>query len=451
MNNIKIYAQEIADGIAEVINNNNSITYASVAKESLIEHDKTPLKVSIASANPNQLDLFYLESILASTGWNDNHDIFLPEEMWAARATPEDKQFNYMHNEKDIIGHITGNYVTDYSGNVISSDSQQIPNEFNIVTSAVIYTSWTDPELAARMNKIIAEIKEGNWFVSMECLFPNFDYELKSEGGERKLITRSEATSYLSKYLRAYGGDGVYQGYTIGRVLRNYTFSGKGLVNRPANKKSLITKVMDEKTENKEEEKSLSGEINMSVDLTKELDDVKGQLAQALETIATLNGFKGKAETLEGSIADLQNQVKAITEELTGSKADLAEAVKQKDNYMQEMLKMKKEQKMSKRKASLSDLGLEEVEVEETLASTDVLEDEAFDKLVAMMKKKAAKTPKEDMKDSAKAETNENITIVVEPEKTVASINSVANEPKTIDLRAEMGKWIGSNCLKTTK
>lgn len=37
--------------------------------------------------------------------------------MWEARSTPEDKQFNYMHNEKDIIGHITGNYVTDFSGN----------------------------------------------------------------------------------------------------------------------------------------------------------------------------------------------------------------------------------------------------------------------------------------------------------------------------------------------
>lgn len=450
MNNIKIYAQEIADGIAEVINNNNSITYASLAKESLTEHDKIPLQVSIASANPNQLDLFYLESVLASTGWNDNHDIFLPDEMWAARATPEDKQFNYMHDEKDIIGHITGNYVTDYSGNIIPSDSEQVPKEFNIVTSAVIYTSWTDPELTARMNKIIAEIKEGKWFVSMECLFPNFDYELKSESGERKLITRSEATAYLSKYLRAYGGDGVYQGYTIGRVLRNYTFSGKGLVNRPANKKSLITKVMDEKLENKEEEKSLSGEIKMSVDLTKELEDVKSQLAQALETIASLNGLKGKAETLETSLADFQNQVKALSEELATAKNNLAEAVKSKDESMKEMEKMKKEQKMSKRKASLSEVGLEDTEVEETLASTEILEDDAFDRLVAMMKKKAAKVTKE-TKDSATAGDNQEITIVVEPEKTAASINSLAETPKTVNLREEMGKWIGSNCLKTLK
>lgn len=282
----------------------------------------------------------------------------------------------------------------------------------------------------------------------MECLFPNFDYELKSESGERKLITRSEATSYLSKYLRAYGGDGVYQGYTIGRVLRNYTFSGKGLVNRPANKKSLITKIVTDEKNNKEE-KSLSGEINMSVDLTKELDDVKSQLAQALETINTLNGFKGKAETLEGSVADLQNQIKTLAEELTSAKSELAEAVKQKDQYMNEMDKMKKDQKMSKRKASLTDAGLEDAEVEETLASTESLEDEAFDKIVAMMKKKAAKMPKEKTEASKETET---ITVVVEPEKTSASaVNDLAEKPKTPNLREEMGKWLGANCLKTLK
>lgn len=446
MKPVKIYAQEIADGIAEIIKDNNSIACISLAKESLITEDRKPIQVSVASANPNQLDLFYLDAILASTGWNDNHDIFLPDEMWAARATPEDKQFNYMHYERDIIGHITGNYILDFENNLLPNDIE-MPEEFSIGTHNVLYTSWTDPELSARMNKIIAEVKDGQWFVSMECLFPSFDYELKSQAGDRKLITRSEATAYLSKYLRAYGGDGVYQGYTIGRVLRNFTFSGMGLVNRPANKKSLITKVMDDKPENKEEEKSLSGEINMSVDLTKELEDTKAQLAEALATIATLNGFKGQAETLEGSVADLQLQIKTLNDQLSVAKADLAEAMKQKDQSMQEMDKMKKEQKMSKRKASLTDAGLEDSEVEETLASTDSLEDEAFDKIVAMMKKKGLKMPKE----KTEAKEAETITVVVEPEKTVASVNTIVETPKPVNLREEMGKWIGSNCLKTLK
>ncbi|NBP87745.1 MAG: DUF11 domain-containing protein [Planctomycetia bacterium] len=60
-----------------------------------------------------------------------NDDIFLADEMWAARKTPKDKQFNYMHNEKDIIGHITGNYVVDFNGELIPDDADpsDLPNE----------------------------------------------------------------------------------------------------------------------------------------------------------------------------------------------------------------------------------------------------------------------------------------------------------------------------------
>ena len=150
---------------------------------------------------------------------------------------------------------------------------------------------------------------------------------------------------------------------------------------------------------------------------------------------------------MEGSVADLQVQIKTLNDQLSGTKADLAEAMKQKDQSMQEMDKMKKEQKMSKRKASLTDAGLEDSEVEETLASTDSLEDEAFDKIVAMMKKKGAKMPKE----KTEAKETETITVVVEPEKTVASVNTIVETPKPVNHREEMGKWIGSNCLKTLK
>ncbi|MGK3945807.1 hypothetical protein ABK046_46615, partial [Streptomyces caeruleatus] len=59
-----------------------------------------PLQIAIASANPNQNDLFYLKFVLVSTGWNNNDDVFLANQLWNARGTPEDKQFNFMHNEK---------------------------------------------------------------------------------------------------------------------------------------------------------------------------------------------------------------------------------------------------------------------------------------------------------------------------------------------------------------
>jgi hypothetical protein len=51
--------------------------------------------------------------------------------------------------------------------------------------------------------------------------------------GEQSVVTRNEDTSFLSKHLRSYGGDGEYEGSKVGRLMRNLTFSGKGLGAEP--------------------------------------------------------------------------------------------------------------------------------------------------------------------------------------------------------------------------
>ena len=161
-------------------------------------------------------------------------------ETWVARKTPEDKPFNYMHDEMDIIGHITANRVVDFEGEAIDESIETPPKDFNIITDAVIYKSWSDVEQRERINTLVEEIKEGKWYVSMECLFPNFDYALIDSEGQTKLIERSEASAFLTKHLRAYGGSGLYEDYKVGRLLRNISFSGKGLVSKPANPRSVI-------------------------------------------------------------------------------------------------------------------------------------------------------------------------------------------------------------------
>ena len=89
----------------------------------------------------HQIDLYYLESVLVSTGWNKNDDVFQPGITWAARTTPEDKQFNFMHDENDIIGHITGNFVLDSNGQKVHEivGTKNLPEQFDIITSAVLY------------------------------------------------------------------------------------------------------------------------------------------------------------------------------------------------------------------------------------------------------------------------------------------------------------------------
>jgi hypothetical protein len=239
---MKIYKAEIKDGIAELVQSNASIAMYSEV-ESYIPTQKDLQVCKAIAENKNQVDLYYMKSILASVGWNKNDDVFDAAETWKARTTPEDKQFNYMHDEKDIIGHITSASVVDDIGNRVDDINQnnQLPVYFDVVIGSVLYTSWSDQTLKGRMKDIISDIESGNtWHVSMECLFPAFDYALIDSKGENKLIKREETSAFLTKHLRAYGGGGEYNGYKIGRLLRNFSFSGVGLVKKPANPRSVI-------------------------------------------------------------------------------------------------------------------------------------------------------------------------------------------------------------------
>ena len=108
---MKIFKHEIKDNIAELVQSSASVAYCMPATICEAANDESLAfanKVKADSGNPKQIDLFYMKSVLVSTGWNKNDDVFQTKATWDARNTPEDKQFNFMHNENDIIGHITG-------------------------------------------------------------------------------------------------------------------------------------------------------------------------------------------------------------------------------------------------------------------------------------------------------------------------------------------------------
>ena len=284
---IKIYQKEIEDGVGDLVKSTASVAYCSEATlhkgtvESAKEiiADENVLSKVIAE-NKDQIDLYYLESVLVSCGWNKNDDVFMAESTWAARTTPEDKQFNFMHDENDIIGHITGSYVLTKDGKAVADDESQMPEDFDIITQAVLYNSWTGAENQERMKKIIAEIEEGKWYVSMECLFAGFDYALIGEEGSAKVLARDEESAFLTKHLRAYGGTGEYQGYKVGRALKNISFSGKGLVAKPANPRSIIIKSVAFDVD--QNSNFNMGEFTMAENLLeKQLDEVRAELASA--------------------------------------------------------------------------------------------------------------------------------------------------------------------------
>jgi hypothetical protein len=236
-----VYHTEIADGLSEKLYASNCISYASVVEPShKTNHSLKNIK-SLAALNDS--DLYYVQSILVTSSWNKNDDIFDKYEVWNAKNTPEHKPTNLDHNESIIVGHITANWPITDDGLLIDENTpvDNLPNKFHILTGSVIYKGFSNAELAERTTKLIAEIESGTKYVSMECFFQGFDYGLLNKSnGEYKILARNEETAFLTKYLRAYGGMGEHDNYKIGRVLRNITFSGKGFVDKPANPDSII-------------------------------------------------------------------------------------------------------------------------------------------------------------------------------------------------------------------
>jgi len=488
---MKIYNQEISDGLSDQLQN-NSVACCAVAEADVrpsIEAVEKLQKIlaqnngDVALAeNKDQIDLYYIKSVLVSTGWNKNDDVFDPRELWEARNTPEDKPFNFMHDEKDIIGHITANEVVDFDGNPILNEDT-VPSQFNILTSAVIYTEWSDPEQKDRLSKIVAEIEENKWFVSMECLFPNFDYALADSEGNTRVVKREEATAFLTKYLRSYGGDGKYEDYKVGRLLRNLSFSGKGLVSKPANPRSIILEGNEFFDESQSKVLTLSSlkEKNMSDSYETQVNDLRAELAESKAANEALKEkvvaeqqaeFQTRIEALEGTIAELTESLAAKDKEMKDKDKKLEEEKAAMDKYKAEMKKkdeemaeMKKKAAMMKRKAQLEEVGYEAEEATATVEKFENVDDETFENIIAAIQKRPVSymldQSVEDVKEETEAaeleeevdsaEASEEVLEQVEEVQEVAIAEAMGEEDPAENLRAVASEWIGSFLQSTNK
>jgi hypothetical protein len=495
---MKIYESEIKDGLAEILSSNASVACCAIAETYKPETSTEELdnlmeviaensnELSVAQ-NEEQIDLYYLKSILVSTGWNKNDDVFDPKELWDAKSTPEDKPFNFMHDEKDIIGHITGNKVVDYNGEEIDIETDEVPDTFNILTTSVIYTEWSDIDQRSRMQKIVSEIEDGKWFVSMECLFPNFDYALTAPDGSTKVVSRDEASAFLTKHLRSYGGSGEYQNYRVGRLLRNLSFSGKGLVSKPANPRSVILEGNDFFDESKAEILTISSirENTMSDTNEKQVVDLQKELAEAKTENESLRDkvvaekqaeFQTKVEALEAKISEKTEANKTLASTLEEKEAEIAthsekvEALtKENESIAEEVAVMKKKEAVMKRQAKLEEIGLDSEEASATVGEFESVDEETFDKIVAVMKRKAGMPPwmkkdkdkdEEEKEKEAKSKSSESsesldeetdsaeagAEVLEEAEEStdVAIAEAIGEEDPAESLRSVASEWLGS-------
>ncbi len=342
MYKIPVFSCEIDDGVAEKVQASMSIAVCAQAQPAPITDDWKK-KVQTAKllqggkviAGLTDGDLYPVKSILASTSWNRNDDIFDALEVWSARGTPVHKPDNIGHNEKVIIGHMVDCWAVDEEGKLIANDTaaDKLPSFYHLINNSVIYTTWSDEAFAKEIKELIEKIEAGEMFVSMECIFRGFDYGVVTPDGENKIIARNKETAFLTKHLRAYGGTGTYDNHKVGRVMRNMIFSGKGYVEKPANPDSVILSA-----ENNEKFFS-SAEINTVFEKKGVLIPCKADL---LDNKETNDMSEGTNKVLEDQIADLKASNKALADKYealsTSATQAQVEAAKQENKALADKL-----------------------------------------------------------------------------------------------------------------
>jgi hypothetical protein len=446
-----IYEQEKNDGLEEIIKASASISTASLAAP-VSDNIKNDIKNIKALASYDDNDLYYVQSILVTSSWNKNDDIFSNEEIWMAKNTPEDKPTNLEHDENTIIGHIVSNWPITDDGILIDQNTpmENLPERLHIVTGSVIYKAYVNPELKDRTSKLIAEIENGTKYVSMECMFKGFDYGLINEAtGEYKILSRSNDTAFLTKHLRAYGGSGKYDNHKIGRVLRQITFSGKGYVDKPANPDSIIFNRENfvgfsnikntEKTFSGVSEISTNPMENNTMSLEKEIAEIKEKVeamqdcaSATQEAYAQVNELKDKIVALENSLQSKdvelaesktaydnlvssteaakkmsEEEMMKKEEEMKKAKSDLDAALEAVAAYKGKEEEMMKKEKKMKRMASLLEKGLDQEVASSAVDQFETLEDSAFDAMIELVSSAAKKVKMPEEMKKPKASENE--------------------------------------------
>jgi hypothetical protein len=444
MKEFAIFKSEIQDGLKEKIISSMSIS--STCELEICDPFLLNKPLRATAENKNQMDLHYLKSILVTTGWNKNDDVFDKAEVWTARNTPSDKPFNYEHDQKQIIGHITGSKVIDEDGNDVAEgiSVDELPKKFHILTSAVLYKFWEDPKKQEEMNDIISGIANNKWFVSMEALFNNFDYAM-DDGVTAKVIARNEKTAFLTKHLRAYGGNGVFNNVKIGRVLKNIVFSGKGLVSKPANPESIIfdeTEAFITSSVYQLDETTKSKEIIMSIEEVK-VEKIVAEFPPEEKKEETSEDPAIKEKDKEEVEANYMEYKKKMEEEASMHEEDKkkmmaeSEAMKKQLNMVvNELNSMKKEKSMSDRASLVIEkFGMNKDEATLVVSALSTLNDESFATAVnvqsdyfnkKMSEYKSGKTvneeaPAKDPEEDKKKTPSENVEISEDPADVKAS------------------------------
>lgn len=398
---MKTYEFEIVDGLADALKHNSVALHAQIVKSpTKVSKDvniSDELKEAVASLEED--DLFPITSVLVSDGWNLNDDVFTASDLWDAKDTPINKPINIQHVSADVIGHMTESRMVTQDGIVIASQSD-LTKDIDIIVGGVIYRSWTDKEQREIVAKLINAIERNEKFVSMECHFSAFDYAILTPEGEHKYIERTSESAFLTKHLRAYGGTGEYEGYRVGRLLRNYRFIGKGIVDVPGNPRSVILASSKTFEPVKASQFFTCAEVKMDqkdLDVANaEIARLKAELASAEkagEIQAELDAVKAELDTVKAEKTTLATELETVKSELDGAKTELEAVTADKTSLTESLTKVTEERdnltaeiRDAKRTGALKAKNLSDEEITSVMASFKDANDDMFEAAVALIK-----------------------------------------------------------------
>ena len=476
-NKIEIFQAEKEAGLESLISANASIAYeAPVLLGNELDSPKGAAKpiALISKAAKEDPDIYHVYSILVTTSWNKNDDVFAKEEVWASKDTPKYKPTNLEHDEKQIVGGMIDNWAVDKNFNLIDEnvDPKDLPDHYHILVSSVIYKQWQDKAYQKRALDLINQIEAGQKHVSMECIFRGFDYAVVAPDGKNHILVRNDETAFLTQHLRSYGGTGKYQDHQVGRLLRSITFSGKGFVDRPANPESVIfdqNKVFEFNKASISSKNMFLNENGVimridnlncsdtqeSYDMSNEiLNEQIAELKTALESAQAENKdlvdklSEANVEKYEKTIDELtqkakanEEQIEALTKELETAQSiaeDLTSALETSNTaYAKldaEVAEMRAIEKARARKASLIGAGLSEEEAYAKLETFADLSDEQFDALAVTL--------------SAYTKTSD---AVVEPDTSQSAEEEVAEESDTSEAQEALEEKADEEVLETVQ
>lgn len=440
---MEIFQQEL--GLANLLLDNKLV----FASQVLPAEDLKPFTFAKETMDtPVTPDLFHVKSLLVSTGWNLNDDVFIADEVWKSRKTPVDKPTNNEHIENDIVGHIVSTWAVDDDGNDVDDDTDDPPKQFHVCTGAVIYKHWRDPERRTAINSLISEIVAGTKFVSMECFFQGFDYAIQKDG-VIQVMPRNESTAFLTKHLRAYGGTGDYNGYKVGRVLKDILFSGKGYVNRPANDRSIILEYSSGKVNMfGVEQIESNSEIIMSAELQAKIDELTAANKSLQEQVDKVN-----QDNLEATVAGLQEELSVAESSINAlkrSEEKLLEKVKEiTDKYNSasaELNTIKAEKLLNDRVSQFVRLGYTEDEAKAEVSALGGISDESFAKVVSLIaarpKVDSVQTSSQNVDDGSTADANDGNADAEPTDSTTAADNNAADDDEGSSVYTALAAYI---------